>query len=81
MKKIEVAMTLLPEELHGYSLTGLTAMSDLLVEIIENRAPHYTLPAEFMQSLEELRWEIDREINAGLNDMETFEAQVMARAV
>ena len=29
-------MALLPEELHSYSITGLIAMSDILVEIIEN---------------------------------------------
>jgi hypothetical protein len=80
-EKKEVAMAPLSEELHNYSLTGLTGMSDVLVEIIENQAPNYHLPAEFVQSLEELRWDIDREIDAGLNDMEAFEGQVMARAI
>ena len=73
-------MALLPEELHKYSHIRLTAMSDLLVEIIENLVPDYPLPAKFVQSLEDLRWDIDREIDAGLNDMEVFETQVMARA-
>ena len=48
-------MALLPEELHKYSHIRLTAMSDLLVEIIENLVPDYPLPAKFVQSLEDLR--------------------------
>ena len=71
-------MTLLPEELSNYSVNCLYAMSDILMEIIENRAPDYTLPAKFLESLDELRGDIDREINAGLNDMEEFEAHKMA---
>jgi hypothetical protein len=73
-------MVLLPEELCNYSVNSLYAMSDVLMEIIENRAPDYTLPAKFLESLNELRQDIDREIDAGLNDMETFEAQVIDRA-
>jgi hypothetical protein len=48
------------------------------MEIIENRAPDYTLPAKFLESLNELRQDIDREITAGLNDMEEFEAHKLA---
>jgi hypothetical protein len=71
-------MSLLPEELCNYSVNNLYAMSDVLMEIIENRAPDYTLPAKFLESLDELRHDIDREIEAGMNNMEAFEAHKIA---
>lgn len=65
-------MALLPEELHNYSVSGLSAMADLLAEI-ESRAATYTLPMEFIESLEELRGNIEQEIVVVMADMERQE--------
>jgi hypothetical protein len=79
--KKEVTYGTFTEELQNYSVNNLYAMSDVLVEIIENRATDYVLPAKFLESLDELRCDIDREIEAGLNDMEAFEAHKLALPV
>jgi hypothetical protein len=57
-------MALLPEDLSDYSLSGLFAMADLMTEIVDNRAPDHQLPVKFLESLDELREEINQEINA-----------------
>jgi len=68
-----------PKGLSQYSHVGLTAMADLLAKI-KHLSLHYPMPAEFVQELDALSWELDEEIDAGLNDMEEFEAQKMALA-
>ena len=62
-------MALLPEELHNYGVSGLSAMADLLSEI-EARAADYTLPLGFLETLEELRGDIEQESVTVMADME-----------
>jgi hypothetical protein len=62
-------MALLPENLSDYSLSGLFAMADLTTEI-EARAANYVLPNSFLESLDELRGDIDQEIKTVMADME-----------
>jgi hypothetical protein len=71
-------MALLPEELHNYGPAGLFAMVDLLNEI-EARAANYHLPVAFMESLDELRGEIDQEIVTVMGDVEAREMQWLMR--
>ena len=74
-------MSLIPEDLHSYSHSGLIAMADLMTEIIDGRAPDYKLPAKFLASLNELRAEIDIEIEHVMVDMEEQETRWLPKAI
>ncbi len=72
-------MALLPEELHNYSIYGLPAMADLLTEI-EARAEVCNTFVEFLESLDELRENIEQEIVTVMADMERQEMSWLPRA-
>ena len=73
-------MALLPEELHGYGLSGLMAMADLMTEILENRSLHHESLEDFLISLDDLREEIDQEIEFILTDIEKQEMAWLPQA-
>jgi hypothetical protein len=72
-------MALLPEELHNYGLSGLSAMADLLTEI-EARAADYFLPVGFLETLDELRGDIEQEIVMVMADIEQRELSWLPQA-
>jgi len=73
-------MALLPEELHNYNLSGLSAMADLMTEILEGRAPHHESVEDLLISLDELREDIDQEIEHVMADIEQRELSWLPQA-
>ena len=72
-------MALLPEELHNYGLSGLSAMVDLLTR--SRPGPHIIiLPVEFLESLDELRGDIEQEIVTVMADMEARDMHWLPQA-
>jgi hypothetical protein len=79
-EKREVMMSLLPEELQNYGNTGLSAMADLMDQVLDGCAPNYDLPGDFLEAMEALREEISLAIEDNLMAMEEQEMKWLAQA-
>ena len=52
-------MISIPEGLQNYGNAGLSAMADLMDQILDGCAPKFYLPADFLEVMESLREEIN----------------------
>jgi hypothetical protein len=66
---MEKPMALTPETLSHYGIGALSAMSDLMAEILDKIAPQHDSRAKFVKELGDLQVLIDHQLNFDLEAM------------
>jgi hypothetical protein len=79
-EKREVMMVSIPEGLQNYGNAGLSAMADLMDEILDGCAPRFDLPMDFLEVMEALRAGIEAVIEDNLVALEEQESKWLPQA-